>query len=197
MIDAPGDIVGVVVHGHGKLYTVERQKAALERVNPRAIFDVGVNGFDIERMWKRATANRVLAIEWLFLVCTIRGSAKRKRDLVHRFVDEVRERQGEVLEVGSRRSTASPVERRGMLQDAFEAVTRGRMPSMTLQRGRPKRKWTERERKVFDAVWPSHKYAENEDAAAAASAELGYEITAHQIWTVLGPSGRPWKTKQK
>lgn len=197
MTEGPGDIVGVAIHGHGRLHPVSRQVASVERAAPRTIFEVGVNGMDTEKLWKRSTANRVFAIEWLFLVCTIRGSAKKKRDLVLRFVDEVRERGGEVLEMGSGRSTAKTAERRAMLSDAFEAVTRGRMPSMTNQRGRPKRKWADAERKVFEAVWHSHKYAENDDAAEAASKELGYEVTAYQIWSVLGPSGRPWKPKRK
>ncbi len=198
MQKTPGDIIGVVVHGHGRQYDVDKQKDAVGVAPPRAIYHLGSkDGYDIERLWTRSTSNRLFVLQWLFLVCTIKGRAKKKRDLVLRFVDEVRQRGGEVLEIGSGRRTDIPAERRAMLSDAFEAVTLGRMPSMTNQRGRPPKQWDERARKVFDAVWPSHDYATNDDAAAAASEELGYEVTAHQIWTVKGASGRPWKTTRK
>jgi hypothetical protein len=204
------DILGVAVHGHKAQYSVARQKLALAAAEPRGIIEMGKEDVTIETVWKRATSHRVLAIEWLFLICTIRGGAKKKRDLVHRFVDEVQERGGEIWEVGSDRRTDDREEKRAMMQDAFEAVTMGRQPIMTARGGRPPRKWSPRQKEVIEAKWLSHAYATNEEAAEAVSKELGIDATPRMCWDVMkmirmergevnptGASGRPWKTKRR
>jgi hypothetical protein len=211
MQKTPGDIVGVVVHGHAGRYDPEKQRDAIATASPRAVFNLNSkDGLDLERLWKRSTDGRVFVVQWLFLICTGKASAKRKRDRILQFVDEVRERGGEILELGSGMRTKIAVERRKMLSDAFEAVASGRMPSMTAQRGRRRRVWSDAHKKVMWAEWFSHNNATNEDAAEAVSEQLGFEVDQFQIWHVIkamrqakgeanatGASGRPWQVKSK
>ena len=211
MTKPPSDIVGVVVHGHGRQYAPDSQQEAIATAAPRAVFNLGSkDGLDIERLWKRSAPGRLFVLQWLFLVCTVRTTAKKKRDLVMRFVEEIRERGGEILEAGSGRNTKSAAERRAMLSDALEAVTRGRMPSMSAQRGRRRKVWPEAQKQIMWNEWFSVRNETNTDAAEAVSEQVGFEIDQFQIWHAIkamqiergmpnatGASGRPWKSKRK
>lgn len=210
------DIKGIIVHGHPPRFSVEKQRAALERAGVKDCFEQGLKvhsndkPLDIEYMWGRGQKGRQLVVHWLFLVINRRANAKAKRKLLLQFVDEVRSRGSEILEVGSGRNTANPEDRVAMLADALDAVTKGRMPSQTEQKGRPRKRWSAGQRKDIWSAWLSIEYATNEEAAEAASETLGFRVTPNQMWHVVqemriakgdpsatGASGRPWKKTRR
>ncbi len=203
------DILGIVAHGFPR-YRPETQEELAREAGARAVVHLGKRQRSLESVLQQKRKGCVYAVQWLFMVCTVRTSAKRKRDIVAEFVDEVREVGGEVFEIGSGRSTKDTKQRREMLSDAYEAVTRGRQPSQTNVRGKPKRVWTPEQKDIIWAEWFSHQNATNGDAAVKASKRLKLKVDQNMMWHVVrdmkveqgepdatGASGRPWKKTQR
>ena len=204
------DVIGIVIGVHGKYHTPEAQRRAIETAMPRAVVEVDRHKATVMEAIPRPCAGRVYAIMWLFLVNLKRGSAKKKRERVMEFVDEVRCKGAEILEVGSGRRTSDTRQRRAMLSEAFEAVTRGRQPSQTSVRGRRKREWSDAQKEIIWNEWHSVRNETNDDAAAAASRRLKIEIDQFVMWHVVremrraagdanatGASGRPFRKRSK
>ena len=209
MAVAQDDLIGMVIHVHGKYHTAEAQRRALETVGPRAVVEINGKKQTVMEALPKPCAGRTYAIMWMFLVNLKKGNAQRKRERIMEFVDWVREHGAEVLEVGSGRRTSETKQRRAMLSDAFEAVTRGRQPSHTLVRGRQPRKLTDAQKDIIWREWFNVRNKTNPDAAIAASERLGFEVDHFVCWHVVrdmrraageknatGASGRPFKPKR-
>lgn len=203
------DILGIVAHGFSR-YRPDAQEKLVQEAGARAVLHLGKRHLSLDDVLKQKRKGGVYAVQWLFMVCTVRASAKAKRDIVAEFVDEVREVGGEVFEIGSGRSTSDTKQRREMLSDAYEAVTRGRQPSQTNVRGRRKRVWTAEQKDIIWSEWFSVRNVTNEDAAVKASKRLGFKVDQFQMWHAVrdmkveqgdedatGASGRPWPVKQR
>lgn len=206
MAVAQNDVIGIVIHVHGKYHSTAAQRRALETVSPRATIDVDGKKQTVMEALPRPCPGRVYAIMWLFLVNLKKGTAQRKRERIMEFVDEVRCRGAEILEVGSGRRTSDTKQRRAMLSEAFEAVTRGRQPSQTSVRGRKPRQLTDASKEIIWNEWHSVRNETNDDAAAAASRRLKIDIDQFVMWHVVremrraagdanatGASGRPFR----
>lgn len=203
------DILGIVAHGFPR-YPSKTQEKLLDEAGARAVLHLGKKQTSREDVLQQRRKGCVYAVQWLFMVCTERASARKKRDIVAEFVDDVREAGAEVYEIGSGRSTKDTKQRREMLSDAYEAVTRGRQPSQTNVRGRRKRVWTAEQKDIIWSEWFSVRNVTNEDAAAKASKRLGVAVDQFLMWHVVrdmrreqgdenatGASGRPWQVKQR
>lgn len=203
------DILGIVAHGFPR-YRPEAQEKLAEEAGARAVLHLGKRHRDLDSVLKQGRKGGRYTVQWLFMVCTVRASAKAKRDIVATFVDDVREMGAEIFEIGSGRCTSDTKQRREMLSDAYEAVTRGRQPSQTNVRGRRKRVWTAEQKDIIWSEWFSVRNATNEDAATKASKRLGFKVDQFQMWHVAremkveqgdadatGASGRPWKTAKR
>jgi hypothetical protein len=204
------DTLGLLIHVHSKYHTLEAQRLALETADVRGTIEVKASAKDIEAVIPRPCPGRTYAVLWLSLVNIKRGDAKQKRERIMAFVDYVREKGAEILEIGSGRRTSDTKERRAMLSDAFEAVARGRQPSHTAVRGRQKRKWSDAQKDIIWQEWFSVRNEENDDAAKAASKRLGFAVDQFVMWHVVrdmkraagepnatGASGRPFRKATK
>lgn len=204
------DVIGIVISVHGKYHRPEAQRQALETVGPRAVVEIDHRKKTIMEALPRPCPGRVYAVMWLFLVNIKRGTAQAKRERIMEFVDEVRCKGAEILEVGSGRRTSDTKQRRAMLSEAFEAVTRGRQPSQTSVRGRRPRQLTDASKEIIWNEWHSVRNETNDDAAAAASRRLKIEIDQFVMWHVVremrraagdanatGASGRPFRKRSK
>lgn len=204
------DTIGLVIDVRGTRHPVVAQRDAIETIEPRVLITVGAKQSTILEAVPQPRAGRIYAVLWLFLVNRKRGTAQRKRERIMEFVDAVREGGAEILEVGSGRSTNDAKQRRSMLSDAFEAVTRGRQPSTTNVRGRRPRKYSDPQKDIMWREWFDVNNVTNDDAAEAASKQLKFTVDQWQIWHVVkdmkiavgdpnatGASGRPFRKSTK
>lgn len=204
------DTIGIVIHVHGPRYTQASQQSAIETIGARAIVAIGQRDKEIAPRLPFPCPGRTYALLWLFLVNRKRGTAQRKRERIMAFVDWVREHGAEILEVGSGRRTDDTKQRRAMLSEALEAVTRGRQPSHTGVRGRQPRKLSDGQKDIMWREWFNVRNETNADAAAAASKRLGFVVDQFVIWHVVrdmrraagepsatGASGRPFRKASK
>lgn len=210
MAVAQNDVIGIVIHVQGKYHTAEAQRRALETVGPRAVVEINGKKQTVLEALPKPCPGRTYALLWLFLVNLKKGTAQKKRERIMEFVDEVRCKGAELLEVGSGRRTDDTKQRRAMLSEAFEAVTRGRQPSQTNVRGRQKRQWTDTQKEVIWNEWHSVRNETNDDAAASASRRLKIDVDQFQMWhvvrdmrraagdaTATGASGRPFRKRTR
>lgn len=203
------DTIGIVIHVHGKYYTPAAQRAAIETIGARAIVEIGPRDKEIAPRIPFPCRGRTYAVQWLFLVNLKKGTAQRKRERIMEFVDYIREAGAEILEVGSGRRTSDTRQRRAMLSEAFEAVTRGRQPSHTSVRGRQPRKLSDAQKDIIWREWFDVNNETNEDAAEVASKRLKFDVDQFVMWHVVrdmrraagdanatGASGRPFRKRK-
>ena len=208
------DVLGVVIYGHGVRYSAARQREVIGvEVRPRKWLEIRKRHLLSDQVMHTVVHGRCFAIHWLFLVCDTSRSARENKSLVTTFVKSVRRRGGEIYEVGSGRCTSSRNARSDMISDAHEAIAalvRGRLPRTLNQLGHPRRNWTKRQQQIVWTEWFNRKHATNEDAAAAASKRLCFNVTSNQMWQTVramrrergssnatGASGRPWKHQRQ
>ena len=175
------DIVGIAHDIRSRLYPVASQRELVARAGARTTFIIG--GYQLPDIVRTARPGRLFAIQWLFLVANPHSKTAAKRGEVIEFVDEVRERGGEVLEVGSGRTTAASPERQAMLKDAMRAVAGNRQPGHRQTPGRPRREFTEAEWAQARELWMSRAIGSYADFEASAPAGFRWM----RAWRTWGP----------
>lgn len=102
---------------------------------------------------KLARPERAFMLHWLFLVADPAVSTKAKRGMILDFVESVEDGGSWIIEAGSGRNTLNRKERRTMISDALEAVTKMRQPGTRRSLGRPTRQFTPEEWATAERLW--------------------------------------------
>ena len=183
------DVLGIIIYGRGVRYSAARQREVIAvAVRPRKWLEISKHDSLFDQVMHTAVAGRCLAIQWLFLACDKSASGRRNKTLVANFVKSVRSHGGEIYEVGSGRCTDGRKARSDMIsvtQEAVDAILRGRVPRTLNQLGHPRRNWTKQQLQIVWTEWFNHKHLTNEDAAAAASKRLKFDVTSNQMWQTV------------
>jgi hypothetical protein len=182
------DVIGIIVPKHKDRYPVKVQQQLMDMagIKARELSDKGRLPRGPDDFSRMSCPDRTYAIQWLFMVCIERGPAEAKRKIIIKFVDDVISQGGIIWELGSNRRTDDPAQRRAMLADALTAVTKGRQPALTHQRGRPKKVFTADQLEKAKIVWESRKLKTWDDVAAA----LPKGMTVHNAWRQFGARDR-------
>jgi hypothetical protein len=200
-------------------YVAASQRKAMATHNIKSVIQEGGQAAPgvvlgtIKDVVKMGARGRVIAVQHMFLLANPRSSKRLggKRKDFWRTLDALEAKGCILWELHTGCRSDNPKERDLMTREAIEALARGRHKvSDADKRGRPPREWTATHKKIIEASWLSHAYATNAEAAEAASAELGFEVSQYVCWGVMkrirqgrgelnanGASGRPWKTKRK
>lgn len=172
--------VGVIRSGSIR-YPISRQRRACLEAGAETVIEIGKDA-PLKLIARDWTTGQRVCVQWLWLVAPYGKPSREKRHAVLTFVDLVTEHGGEVYEIGSGWSSLDPDERRAMLADAMDAVTRWRVKTGRPP-GRPKRK-PEKDDEAY-RIWHNMKhyptYADCERAWGGRKA-WGTWQKAYRLW---------------
>lgn len=183
-----------------------RQAAALTKWGAEVVFTLGTAEAPT---WREAVRlvrpGDVVGLEWLQLLPEPRGPKNRHPAMDGRdAIEEVERRGGSIVEIGSKRTTADPKQRRQLIEDMARSVgAGGRSLSSEQARANGEKAGSKRGRRpaVFDdakkkqarAIWESRRVLTWKDAAALLR-PLGYSTArAHKEF---GPRGGSQNSKR-
>lgn len=139
-----------------------------------------------EAFLRMAKSGRVLAVQHVFLLVDpstkAKGGGKRK-DLWNA-IRRIEENGAILWELATGRRSDDPAQRDGMIEDAIDALARGRPKySNRDKRGRPPKEWPDPVLEKAKAVWESRRYKTWQEAAK----HLPKGMTAKDAWNKFGP----------
>jgi hypothetical protein len=139
-----------------------------------------------EAFLRMAKPGRLLAVHHLFLLVDPSAKAKgggKRKDLWN-VVRRIEENGGVIWELATGRRSDSREQRDGMIEDAIDALARGRPKySNRDRRGRPPKEFPDDVWEKAKAVWESRRHKTWQEAAK----RLPKGMTAKDAWSRFGP----------
>ena len=139
-----------------------------------------------EAFLRMAKPGRLMAVHHLFLLVDPSAKAKgggKRKDLWNA-IRRIEANGGIVWELATGRRSDDPVQRDGMIEDAIDALARGRPKySNRDKRGRPPKTFPDATWEKAKAVWESRRHK----TWQAAAKHLPKGMTAKDAWSRFGP----------